>query len=130
MQIPDVIGNHNHIGKKIERIRELKGMKQETLAAGLGCSQQAVSKMEMSKEIDEEKLGRVAEILGVSVEGIKKFNEEQAIYSIGNNYDNATNNNLTFNQNPLEKIVELYERLLAIERNKVTELQKKLEKKS
>jgi len=35
-----------HIGRKISRIRELRGMKQETLASELGISQQAVSKIE------------------------------------------------------------------------------------
>jgi len=34
----------NHIGRKISRIRELRGMKQETLAIELGVSQQTVSK--------------------------------------------------------------------------------------
>ncbi|PHR87060.1 MAG: transcriptional regulator, partial [Leeuwenhoekiella sp.] len=33
----------NHIGRKIARIRELRGMKQETLAEELGISQQSVS---------------------------------------------------------------------------------------
>ncbi|HTN20446.1 MAG TPA: helix-turn-helix transcriptional regulator [Pelobium sp.] len=35
-----------HIGRKISRIRELRGMKQEALAQELGISQQAVSKLE------------------------------------------------------------------------------------
>jgi len=33
-----------HIGRKTSRIRELRGMKQEALAAELDISQQAVSK--------------------------------------------------------------------------------------
>jgi transcriptional regulator with XRE-family HTH domain len=41
-----------HIGRKISKIRELKGMKQETLALELGISQQAVSKMEQSADVD------------------------------------------------------------------------------
>lgn len=36
----------NHIGRKIARIRELRGMKQETLAEKLGISQQSVSHLE------------------------------------------------------------------------------------
>ena len=41
----------NHIGRKISRIRELRGMKQEALAAALGVSQQAVSTIENSENI-------------------------------------------------------------------------------
>lgn len=35
-----------HLGRKVGRMRELLGVKQETLAADLGISQQAVSKLE------------------------------------------------------------------------------------
>jgi transcriptional regulator with XRE-family HTH domain len=57
-----------HIGRKISRIRELRGMKQEALAAELGISQQAVSKIEQSAEVEEESLNKIAKALGVSVE--------------------------------------------------------------
>lgn len=65
----------NHIGRKISRIRELKDMKQEALAQALGTNQQAISAMENSEIIDDEKLVEVAKALGVSVEAIKNFTE-------------------------------------------------------
>ena len=40
-----------HIGRKISRIRELRGIKQEVLAAELGLNQQAISKIENSATI-------------------------------------------------------------------------------
>jgi transcriptional regulator with XRE-family HTH domain len=40
-----------HIGRKIERIRLLRGMKQETLAGHLGVTQASISKMEQSETI-------------------------------------------------------------------------------
>ena len=55
-----------HIGRKISRIRELRGMKQETLAEELGISQQSVSQMEQSENLEDEKLDKVAKALGVS----------------------------------------------------------------
>ena len=61
----------NHIGRKISRIRELKDMKQEALAQALGTNQQAISAMENSETIDDEKLAEVAKALGVSAEAIK-----------------------------------------------------------
>jgi transcriptional regulator with XRE-family HTH domain len=45
-----------HIGKKIERVRKLRGLTQDEVGAGLGISKQAVSKLEQSESIDEERL--------------------------------------------------------------------------
>jgi transcriptional regulator with XRE-family HTH domain len=60
----------NHIGRKISRIRELRGMKQEALAFELGISQQAVSNMERNAEIEANLLIQVAEALGVTPQAI------------------------------------------------------------
>lgn len=109
-----------HLGRKISRIRELRGIKQETLAAELGVSQQSVSKLEQSEHIDDEKLEMVAKALGVSVEGIKNFSEEAAINYFNTFNDNSfSNSNGTFSAyqctfNPIEKIVELYESKIAL----------------
>ncbi|HEY0895254.1 MAG TPA: helix-turn-helix transcriptional regulator [Sphingobacteriaceae bacterium] len=127
-----------HIGRKISRLRELRGWKQEALAAELGVSQQAVSKMEQSEKIEEDLLQRISEALKIPVEGIKNFDENSIIQSIQNNYDHATgtgiNVNCTFN--PLEKLMEaieenrkLYERLLASEREKVEFLKQQAERR-
>lgn len=51
-----------HIGRKISKIRELKGIKQETLAHELDISQQAVSKIEQSADVDGEALEKIAQI--------------------------------------------------------------------
>ena len=100
-----------HIGRKIERIRMLKGIKQDALAAKIGLSQSTLSRLEQSETIDEDKLQLIADALDVSVEAIKEFNEENAIYNIQNNFDSSTNN-INYQNNPVEKIVELYERML------------------
>ena len=116
-----------HIGRKISRIRELKDMKQETLAQALGMSQQSVSTMENSETIDEEKLKEVAKVLGMTVEAIKNFSEEAVFNIIGNTFQDQSavyNCNCTFN--PLDKVVELYERLVQAEKDKVEYLEKLL----
>jgi len=77
----------NHIGRKISRIRELRGMKQEALAQALGISQQSVSNIENSAEIDEKLLLKVAEALEVSAEAIKNFSDEGVINFITNFHD-------------------------------------------
>jgi transcriptional regulator with XRE-family HTH domain len=129
-----------HIGRNISRLRELRGMKQEALAIAIGVSQQTVSNIENSETVDHEKLQLIANELGVSVEAIKNFSEEGMITYFNNFNDNSVNHGpfsphqCTFN--PLDKLVEvfaekeaLYERLLQAEKDKVTYLEKMLEKK-
>jgi transcriptional regulator with XRE-family HTH domain len=128
-----------HIGRKIGRVRELRNMKQESVAEALGISQQAISKIENSEQVDDLTLNRIAKVLGVNADVIKNFDEEKTIFNIQNNYDNA-NPSINFpyqcNFNPLDKYVEameenkrLYEALLKSEREKVAMLQKMFEKK-
>jgi transcriptional regulator with XRE-family HTH domain len=122
----------NHIGRKISRIRELRDMKQEALAQALGLSQQTVSAIENSETIDEEKLQEIAKILGVSVEGIKNFSEEAVLNIIGNTYNDSNVINgdaYSCNFNPLDKVVELFERLVQSEKEKVEFLEKLLKEK-
>lgn len=132
---------NNHIGRKIGRIRELRGMKQEALAMELGISQQSVSLLEKSETIEDKKLDEVAKALGVTKEAIENFSEELAINYFNTFNDNSFSNsqgtfhpnNCTFN--PLDKLVEayeenkkLYERLLEAEKEKVVYLEKLLNK--
>lgn len=110
------------IGKNIEKLRKIRGIKQETLAQILGISRQSMSKIEQSDEIEDDKLEQIAGALGVSSETIKNFNEEATFNYIQNNYEGSSSNysgllNCTFN--PLDKVMELvdenrnlYERLL------------------
>lgn len=115
-----------HIGRKIGRMRELLGVKQETLAAELGVSQQSVSKMEQSEKIDDERLEQVAKILGVEIEAIHRFNEESIVNNINNTFHDSSIQNQI---NPVKEIIELYERLLQSEREKVAMLEKLLGEK-
>jgi len=124
---------NTNIGRKIGRIRELRGIKQEILAEELGVSQQTVSRLEQSDVVEKDLLEKVARILGVSPEAIKNFSEEAVV-----NYFNTFNDinhgavgavsqsNFHCTFNPLDKMVELfeenkklYERLLAGEREKI-----------
>ncbi|OMQ08544.1 helix-turn-helix transcriptional regulator [[Flexibacter] sp. ATCC 35103] len=119
-----------HIGRKISRIRELKDMKQEALAQALGISQQSVSAIENSENLEEEKLKEIAKALGVSVEAIKNFSEESIINYFNNIYDNGVFNTGNYcNFNPLDKVVELYERLVQAEKDKNEYLEKLLKEK-
>ncbi len=117
-----------HIGQKIERIRVFRGIKQEYLASKLGVSQQIISKIEQQADIEEELLNQIAEVLGVTPDVIKNFDEERVTYNINNMNDihdieikdNASSNFINQQFNPVEKIIELYERLLESEREKLS----------
>lgn len=129
MPSPNVKANPN-IGRKIERIRELRGIKQETLATALGVTQQTISKIERSKKVDEEKLEKIAEILGVTADTIKNFNEDAVLNLIQNNNENSTNNFLIgYQYHPVEKIVELYERIIK-DKDAIIEMYKNQQKAS
>ena len=126
------IMNRRHIGRNIQKIRVYLGMKQEALAADLGVSQNVISKIEKESEIEEGLLNKIASVLGISAEVIKDFDVERAIYNI-NSYKDATISpaaiaavHVTSQQiNPVDKIIELYERLLQSEREKIELLKNK-----
>ncbi len=128
----------NHIGRKISRIRELRGMKQEFLAMEMGLSQQTISNIEQSETIEEDKLEQVAKALGVTAEGIKNFSDEAILNIIGNTYhvDNSSAVNYGCTFNPIDKIMEqsekieeLYKKLLQAEKDKISYLEKLLSQK-
>ncbi len=62
----------------------------------------------------QEILGKIAAVLKVPVDAIKNFDEQAAINVISNTFhDNSANNvNYHCTFNPLDKVVELYERML------------------
>lgn len=124
-----------HQGKNVKRLREISGMKQETLAVQLGLSQQAISQLEQKEALDSKQIEEIARILKVSPDIIKYMTDDAA-----NNFINTFNDHSGFNFqctfNPLDKYVEameankaLYERMLASEKEKSVMLQKIIEAK-
>jgi len=116
-----------HQGKNIKRFRDILGVKQETLAEKLEMTQQAFSKLEQKEQIDDKTLTKVAEILNIPVEAIKSATDEVAVNIIANNcHDNSASVNYYPTFNPIDKVVELFERLLKVEQEKVSLLQEAL----
>lgn len=123
--------NKVHIGRKISRIREIRGIKQDVLATELGVSQQAISKIEQSEEVEDSTLEKIAKVLGITADGIKNFSEEGIVNYFNTFNDTSVNQGPmgsynVCNFNPIDKVVELYnekvellERLLQSEREKV-----------
>lgn len=111
-------------GEVIAKLRRMQGIKQEAL--GKMCpsnfSQQRISELESQVVIDEPTLEELAEALGVTVEFIKNFNDDNAIYNIQHNHDFKEhavahqNHQPIFNESP--KLTTLLEKLLEDDQTK------------
>ncbi|KOP36941.1 XRE family transcriptional regulator [Flavobacterium sp. WLB] len=125
-----------HQGRNIKRFREMLGIKQEALAFELGenWNQKKISLLEQKESIENDILEQVAKILKVPAQAIENFDEEQAVNIISNNasFDNCQqpaffNNQPTFN--PIDKMVELYERMLEQQKEMIDKLEKLIQGK-
>jgi transcriptional regulator with XRE-family HTH domain len=129
-----------HHGRNIKKLRELRGIKQDTLAADLGdtWTQKKVSQLEDKEEIDDDLLQRVAQALDIPVNAIQNLGDDDAVNIISNTFnDNSAtgwHNHGSMNIDTAEKWLEtlkkneeLHERLLKSEREKTEVLQKAID---
>ncbi|EPL7676999.1 transcriptional regulator [Elizabethkingia anophelis] len=125
-----------HQGRNIKRFREMLGIKQDALAYELGedWNQKKISLLEQKESVEKDILEQVAKILKVPTEAIENFDEEQAVNIISNTFTsndtstlNAINIQPTFN--PLDKMVELYERMLQQQKEMIEKLERLIEGK-
>lgn len=102
-----------HIGQNISKVRGLLGIKQETVAASLKISQQTLSRIEQSAHLNESSLERIAGALGVPAKFIIEFDEQIMMrLFIGQQVLDSTEKDKLLYTQLVEKIIELYERLL------------------
>jgi transcriptional regulator with XRE-family HTH domain len=113
-----------HHGRNIKHLREMLGVKQEYIAQEMKLTQQAVSKLEQRKVVEDELMDQVSKILNVPVDAIRNLDEDATTNFIKTYYDTPVDRLLASNYpfNPIEKVVELYERLLTAEKEKVAML--------
>ncbi len=110
-----------HVGRNIQKFRLLRDKSQGDVAADLEnilhkpVSQQFISDLENKETIeDDELLKQIAEILKVDSEVLRNMDLDAAINIISNNFTNnqfagyTVNNNPVFN--PLDKLIELFEK--------------------
>ena len=122
-----------HLGNNIAKLRGLRQIPQKDLAAKLNLTQPEYSRLEAKAEIDESMLGLIAKALDFPVELIKEL-EDNSIQSIHNS--GSISDSIFYQNNPLEKIVELYERMLKEkdvqlrQKDEVIEMYKKHQKAS
>ncbi|WP_128546619.1 helix-turn-helix domain-containing protein [Larkinella soli] len=133
-----------HQGRNVKRFREMLGIKQEALAFELGedWNQRKILVLEQKEDIEPELLDQLARVLKVPAEAIRNFDEETAMFNIQHNYEGSSVNSSPVNShsinptmhthctfNPIDKVVELYERLLEAEKEKAELYQKLYQEK-
>lgn len=145
-QPTDGVGAHH--GRNIRNIRIKRNLKQEALAGLVHMTQQNVSRYEGTKVIDDKTLEKFAKALDVTVEDLKTT-EDPSPLLVENTNTYSGNDTVTgisqgaywgnpaFHStptiNPINKLVEVYERMIQfhVDRNKELEtriaiLEKKL----
>ena len=151
MEAEELTVGRVHHGHNIRRFRIEKNMNPEVLSQLVHLSQSAVSKYEQMRVIDDEMLHRFSRALGVPFEYLKSLEEDAQTVVFENNTvndseqytggakislgtvksytedsDNSTDNRVN-NFNPIEKITELYERLLKEKDEKYAALERRLQ---
>ncbi|MFT3904666.1 MAG: helix-turn-helix transcriptional regulator [Niabella sp.] len=122
-----------HEGRNVKRFREMLGIKQEALAYELGddWNQKKISLLEQKDTIDAPLLQQISDALKIPVEAFQNFDEEQAVNVISNTFGDhgigyQRNDNCSFN--PLDKMVELYERMIQQQKEMIEKLEKLIAK--
>lgn len=108
-----------HEGRNVKRFREMLGIKQDALAYELGedWNQKKISLLEQKETIELTLLQEVSRALKIPVEAFQNFDEEQAINFISNTFHDTQgliNYNPTYNNNPVDKIIQLHEEKIAL----------------
>lgn len=140
METEEKINSNVHHGHNIRRTRIEKNMNQDILSEKVSMSQPTVSRYESMRIIEDDILERFAKALNVPKDYLKTLEEDAPSIvfennSITNNGGNNTqaglndeiSNDNRITNNPIDKITELYERLLKDKDDMIAELQQHIE---
>ena len=126
-----------HEGRNVKRFHEMLGVKQDALAyeLGEGWTQKKISLLEQKETIELPLLQQISDTLKIHVEAFQNFDEDQAINVINNTFhdfkDNAIASALNYqcSFNPIDKMVDLYERMLQQQKEMIDRLEKIIKEK-
>jgi transcriptional regulator with XRE-family HTH domain len=128
----DTSQKYQKIGDNLRKIREIKGIKQESVAKQLGLTTNGYGKIERGEtSLNIKRLEEIAEILGVNALDIMQF-DENIIFNINtmsNSAPNGTVNNYSLNKEERQFFSDQIKSLSALveKQNKIIEiLMKKL----
>ncbi len=122
-----------HQGRNVKRFREMLGIKQEALAFDLGedWNQKKISLLEQKEVIEDHLLKAISNVLKIPVEAFQNFDEEQAINIISNTFHDTqglVNYSPTFNNSPVDKLIQLHEEKIALYERMLKEKEEMMER--
>lgn len=142
METEEIKKGRVHHGRNIRRTRIEKNIKQDALSKLVNMSQPTVSRYESMRVVEDEILERFAKALKVPVEYLQTLEEDASTIVFENNtinnkdqggantqvgfVDDSIDDKRTNYFNPIDKITELYERLLKEKDEKYETLEKRL----
>jgi transcriptional regulator with XRE-family HTH domain len=96
------------IGDKIKRIRDIKGLKQEDIAALLKITPQSYSKVERNEtKLDTDRLEEIAKIFNMTVDEIQQFDDKNLfVNNLQECKESITINNITNHYNSDQTIID------------------------
>lgn len=143
METEEKINSNVHHGHNIRRTRIEKNMNQDILSEKVSMSQPTVSRYESMRIIEDDILERFAKALNVPKDYLKTLEEDAPSIVFENNSitnnggdtqitqaaynDEVLNDNKVNNANSIDKITELYERLLKDKDDMIAELQQHID---
>ncbi len=110
-----------HIGQNIRRLRNFCGLKQQEIAKRLRMTQQNYSLIENSKEVDENNLERLCDILGCDSEFIRNLPETPYLLRSLPNWRREPN---YFESDFSDGLIDIYDNILKAERCRIERLEK------
>ena len=120
----DAAHKYQKIGENLRKIREIKGIKQESIAKQLGITTNGYGKIERGEtSLNIKRLEEIAEILGVNALDVMQF-DENIIFNINtmsNSAPNGTVNNYALSNEERQFFAEQIKSL-----NELVEKQNKL----
>lgn len=119
-------------GANARRWREWRNINQDVLADLIGVSQATLSGYEKKEKLEPDVLEKIAKALEIPIEALTEISNESSINVFSGTWnDNAFASGSMYNPtfNPIDKIVELYDKLLEAEKEKVAMLQEVLRDK-
>ena len=118
------------IGQKIKKVRELRNFTQDYVAAKIGITQEAYSKLESSKtNVSVQRMEQVADVLGIGIFDLMNFDENKALFNFSENQQNAQIGYFGTNET-IKELRDLYEKIITQQKEEIAFLRSLLKDKN
>lgn len=113
------------VGTKIKRVRELKNMKQETLAEKLGMTAGGYGKIERDEtDVPYSRLAQIADNLGMKTEELIAFDETKELHIVNYGNSNTIETQNIYQSKVTDPERDLYQKTIKLLEEKIALLEK------